>query len=1804
MRRFLSFLLSVVLVLSIFPQAGLAEENPTVGPATTPEAMTEPTPEAIATPEQTITHTPEPTSEPTPEPNATVEPNAVPGDDVSLTSETNIVANGTCGSNLTWTLDSDGVLSIAGVGAMDAYRTSNQPWEGYETAILSVAVADGVTSIGEYAFYACSNLNNATISDGVTSIGEHAFSNCDSLESVVLPSSVNNIGMWAFNECRSLANISLPDGLRTLERGAFSACSGLEQVRIPASLTSLGASVFYGCQALVSIEVDADNTQYKSIDGVLFSVDGTVLILHPTAREEKSYTVPDGVTSIGNGAFLDSSNLLEVKIADSVRTIEAGAFERTCLLAIDIPNGVNSIGEAAFASCMALKTVKLPKSVTSIGPLAFSACDDLTTVYYCGTEADWKNITIDESGNDCLISANIVFNVSDSPTDDGIISSGYCGTSLTWSLDMNGRLTIAGTGAMDDYNNYFPWDAYRNDIQTVEISEGVTSICKALTGYPNLSCVSIPSSLASIGESPFYNCPILSCIEVDTDNAYFQSIDGVLFNADASILIKYPEGKAGTSYTVPNSVTSIGVDAFSWSDLSSIVIPDSVKTIQDFAFMDCSLLRTIEIPNGVKAIAFSTFFECTALESIKIPNSVVSIGEMAFDSCSALKEVYYSDTEDEWSAISIENFNDALLAANIICESESSKIVASGTCGDNLIWEYDINNTLTIKGAGGMDNYTSYYTSVPWCDYKAGMESVVIEPGVTSIGSYAFSDCSGIKNIAIPESMTGTGDNSFFSCKRLANVYYAGTEKQWSSITFSGNNCYPGYLTNAAIHFNCTKTGITWSFVDGILTISGNGAMDDYLADYLSDRPWHVYQDEIVSVVIEDGVTAIGAFAFSDCHNLASVVIPNSVECIRNSAFYKCSAIASITVPEGVTSIGNHTFCGCSGLTDVTLPDSLTKIGNSAFAYCTGLTAFTVPDSVTSIGTSAFSGCTGLTSMTVPFVGCSETSDKFFAAIFGARAYNDFTYGTYVPSSLKSVVVTRAEQLYLGAFLNCSSITSIVLPDAMTSIGDSALRDCKSLTSITIPDGVTYIGQYAFSGCSACTEIHFKGDAPNLPLSSVEDLTATAYYPCSNPTWTTEKKVAPLTWVPVHTEVTDNAVSPTCTKTGLTEGSHCSACETVLVEQKPVPTVAHTEVIDLAKEPTFDEDGLTEGKHCSVCNKILVEQKVVPATGIVEKGACGEDLTWKLDINGKLIISGEGEMASYASGSAPWEAHKADIQSVVMEEGVTTIGGFAFFGCTNMLNVTIPDSVTSIGEEAFSNCSSLEGVRIPDSVTSIETGAFYGCSSLTGITLPDNLTTIGDVAFGDCSVLESISIPDSVESIGDLAFYGCASLASVTLSDGLKSIGNGTFSGCSALESISIPGTVEDVGALSFFGCSGLTSVMLADGVKTISEAAFCGCSALKSITIPGSVESIGVNAFSDCPSLGEIMFAGNAPTFASDSFTDVTATAFYPCDDPSWTAAIEQSYGGTITWTIWHLNIVVDPEVKPTETTTGLTEGKHCLTCEEVIVAQEIIPVLETGYTITLNLSGVKGSTSSVWIDGVEYKGSVNNDVCALQIKNTTARSAVIYSYNSTTETDPHKVYPTGMYVWMLSFKNGAYTATRVKELDNILQYAGSSIRITGKKGIRMITSVPADKKKTLIASGIKGYTLLEYGTVVAWDSELGSNSLVLGKNYAKTAYAYRKGVADPVYKQSGGLVQYTNVLVGFTNAQCIPDLAMRPYIILQNQAGEKVTLYGGTIHRSIGYIAYQNRNAFKPGAASYEYIWGIIHHVYGNKYDAEYKK
>ena len=299
---------------------------------------------------------------------------------------------------------------------------------------------------------------------------------------------------------------------------------------------------------------------------------------------------------------------------------------------------------------------------------------------------------------------------------------------------------------------------------------------------------------------------------------------------------------------------------------------------------------------------------------------------------------------------------------------------------------------------------------------------------------------------------------------------------------------------------------------------------------------------------------------------------------------------------------------------------------------------------------------------------------------------------------------------------------------------------------------------------------------------------------------------------------------------------------------------------------------------------VLMIASLLPATAlaadIVDSGTCGAEgdgsnLTWTLDSDGVLTISGSGDMHGYGPSGAPWHGR---VKSAVIAEGVTSIGGFAFYDCTSLTSVTIPDSVTSIGANAFFDCTSLTSVTIPDSVTSIGVGAFASCTSLTGIWVAESNSHYSSDASGvlfnkdkttlvQCpGAFAAYTIPNSVTSIGDVAFSFCTSLASVTIPNGVTSIGDSAFSYCASLTSVTIPDSVTSIGWSAFAGCTSLTSVTIPDSVTSIGSLAFSGCTSLTSVTVPDSVTSIGDAAFASCTSLTGIWVAEGSSHYASDA--------------------------------------------------------------------------------------------------------------------------------------------------------------------------------------------------------------------------------------------------------------------------------------------------------------------------------------------------
>ena len=518
-------------------------------------------------------------------------------------------------------------------------------------------------------------------------------------------------------------------------------------------------------------------------------------------------------------------------------------------------------------------------------------------------------------------------------------------------------------------------------------------------------------------------------------------------------------------------------------------------------------------------------------------------------------------------------------------------------------------------------------------------------------------------------------------------------------------------------------SNLTWTLdSEGVLTISGSGDMHGYGS---SDAPWYGSRSRVKSAVIAEGVTSIGESAFENCRSLTSVTIPNSVTSIGWSAFFYCKSLTSVTIPDSVTSVGAYAFLGCTSLTSVTIPNSVTSIGGCAFDECWSLTSVTIPDSVTSIGDSAFASCTSLTSVTIPdsvtsigggaFAWCTsltgiwvtEGNSHYSSDASGVLFSKDKTTLVQYPGAFAAYAIPDSvTSIGQHAFNGCRSLTSVTIPDGVTSIGAYAFSECSSLTSVTIPDSVTSIGDGAFASCTSLTDVYYAGSEAQWKAISISStgnnglLTANIHYNYVSHTHSYKAVVT----------------APTCTEKGYT--THTCACGDSYVDTYTDALGHAWDNGKVTKEPTETETGV-KTFTCTRCGETKTE--VIPATGVVASGTCGAEgdgsnLTWTLDSEGVLTISGSGGMHDYdGPSSPPWYRSRSMVKSAVIADGVTSIGEWAFFGCGSLTSVTIPNSVTSIGRYAFYYCTSLTSVTIPDSVTSIGGSAFYNCTSLTDV---------------------------------------------------------------------------------------------------------------------------------------------------------------------------------------------------------------------------------------------------------------------------------------------------------------------------------------------------------------------------------------------------------------------------------------------------------------------------------------------------------
>lgn len=995
-----------------------------------------------------------------------------------------------------------------------------------------------------------------------------------------------------------------------------------------------------------------------------------------------------------------------------------------------------------------------------------------------------------------------------------IVASGSCGSQVTWALDVEGKLTISGTGAMSDYGNAAnaPWYKHRDKVVSVVVEEGVTyiGILSFCSYYTNLKEVSLPETLTTIGNSAFRECTALTHVTISEN---VTAIGTYAFQGCTQL----------KEIVLPDGMTRISAYAFyGCTGLTSVSLPENLKTIGDFAFYCCTGLKEITIPDSVTTIAYNAFRGCTGLTEITLPESLITLGTYAFYECSGLKGTLV--IPDQVTSIGGYAFRGCTGLTGLKLGSKVTTIGSSAfqAC-QNITGELVIPDSVTtiydyaFNGCKGIvgelvipDSVTKIYDSA-FCN-MTGLTSIVVGSGLTQLGTssgYGYSpfySCSGVTQITF----NGTTAPSipadiFYSMSRLVSV----------TVPAEGYTSYAGaFCSNlpASARIQCPDRQ------DELLI------MDDVLVAYLGDEE---------TVVIPEGVTAIGDGAFMNCSTLVSVVIPDSVTRIGSYAFSKCTNLTNIELPDGLTGIGKYAFYNCQKMTtELNLTDLLSELGAYAFYNCKRITGSVyLSDHITVVNERVFYSCTGLNGTLRLPSGLTEIKSAAFYLCKALTGELDF------PMTLKTIGSS--------AFEICSGFTGdLVIPNSVTSLGTYAFNGCSGFNgTLTLSEGLTGIPTSAFQNCSGIV-----GELV-IPESVTSYINGSAFYGMKG-----------LTSVVIGSRVAYLYSAAF---------GNCSALEKITFTGLNVPGISGNPFSDMTNLKTIYIPAGVFSDYVAKFSTYVPKTARILSLDAEDEFLIEDNVLLSYQGNGGEVVIPENvtSIAAYAFSGC------TEVTSITIHDGVTTIGGRAFQGCTGLEDVDLPDGIQTIGNYLFSGCISLTGeMVIPDSVTSIGTYAFQGCTSLTGLNTGIGVVTIGDYAFDGCTSLVDVVIEDSVTTIGKYAFRNCSTLTNLDLGDGVQSIGNYAFQNCKSMEMLKLGNSVTSVGNCAFASCSGMKQLDLGSSVKTIGSHAFDGCTGLTGdLIIPDSVTSISTYAFNCTGLTGTLTLSKGLTSISGYTFNGCT---------------------------------------------------------------------------------------------------------------------------------------------------------------------------------------------------------------------------------------------------------------------------------------------------------------------------------------------
>lgn len=1071
---------------------------------------------------------------------------------------------------------------------------------------------------------------------------------------------------------------------------------------------------------------------------------------------------------------------------------------------------------------------------------------------------------IDES-----MAGSIHVNVDRTSADD------QCGYDVTWKRILS-YLFLEGNGKLYPYDDNEPWrDEWRSGlVDRLYIKEGITDLVTATfkeNGY--LQLVEVPSTLEAIPENCFYNCSRLDTV------------------------------------TIPEGVQEIGRNAFEeCRSLKKLEIPASVTTIGADAFKNCADGFCIV---GVKGSAAETYAEANNITFVSKdqPEKPVSLEDCQITLSGSVMAYDGSAREPQ---VTVKNGDQTLVEGQDYTVSYANNV----DVGTAFV-------TITGNGATYIDEVTREFQIVEVTDEIKEGENylrVLVNDDVSQEiynfkpeekGFYIFKiDYLSSDRVNLEwnfRSIMRWGSNN--ETADLISLERMSVDKDYHIIV-SSNNPIDTVIKITVVKKETSGklNGVTWNLSDDdVLTVDGSDLSRADTDGWL-DYEWEIFQNVTKKIVIGNQVTFIPRDAFEDFENTTTLELPEGLMSIQDYAFSGCEQLKNVEFPTSLRNIENSAFIKC-GFEKIEIPESVERIGDYAFGY--GYMNVLI-DNFYIIGKAGSAAETYANENNIKFIdkdqqagvtwnlenGVLTISGKGAMDSYGKAAsqpwYQDRTkitsvvvedgvteignFAFYGLTNMKSIAIADSvTKIGAYAFKNCTALTDIQLPKNLETIGDSAFYNCTGLISVTFPESVTFIDGYAFARCTGIKQITFEGDAPEIEAGAFSGVKADVDYPKENATWTEDKKQnygGQLTWEKAEPWAIKDHVLTINDDSVMAD--YDSAKKTPwYADRDEITSIVVSEGV--TKVGAFAFYGLTN------LTSVTLSDTVTSIGGYAFKNSV--KLT---DINLPTGMKKIGESAFYGCAS---------LKSITIPEGLYTIWAYTFKNCTSLSEVNLPSTLIKIDEAAFYGCTSLEKLDIPDNVSIIGIYCFKNCTKLSDVKLPKKLTQIREAAFYSCTSLTNVTLPEKVESIGNYAFRRCEELKTITLPETLKTIGESAFYGCSNLSEFALPEGLTSLGDYAFKNCIKAKEVNLPSTLITIGASTFYGCTGLTGITIPEKVTAIGAYAFSSCSNLKEVLFTGDAPEIGSYAFSRVTANIGYPADNSTWTAEKRQNYGGTLTW-------------------------------------------------------------------------------------------------------------------------------------------------------------------------------------------------------------------------------------------------------------------------------------------------------------------